>query len=100
MPADPDRRRSRPASGGHKARPRWLASGALVRGARSCSVVVVSESDSAVMPFDELPVLPGSGLRQAWDVWGPGDNLGTLNRLTGPVVAAAAAAVRTGERSA
>jgi kynurenine formamidase len=60
--------------------------------------VVVSESDSAVVPFDELPVLPGSGLRQAWDVWGPGDNLGTLNRLTGPVVAAAAAAVRTGER--
>ena len=50
------------------------------------------------MPFDELPVLPGSGLRHAWEVWGPGDNPGTLNRLTGPVVAAAAAAVRTGER--
>ena len=40
----------------------------------------------------------GPGCRHAWDVWGPGDNLGTLNRLTGPVVAAAAAAVRTGER--
>ena len=50
------------------------------------------------VPFDELPVLPGSGLRHAWDVWGPGDNLGTLNRLTGPVVAAATATVRTGER--
>jgi Putative cyclase len=60
--------------------------------------VLVSESDSAVAGFDELPVLPGSGLRHAWEVWGPGDNLGTLNRLTGPVVAAAAAAVRTGER--
>jgi kynurenine formamidase len=60
--------------------------------------VVVSESDDAVVPFDELPVLPGSGLRHAWDVWGSGDNLGTLNRLTGPVVTAAAAAVRTGER--
>lgn len=43
-------------------------------------------------------MLAGSGLRHAWDVWGRGDNLGTLNRLTGPVVAAAAATVRTGER--
>ena len=60
--------------------------------------MVVSENDNAVVPFDKLPVLPGSGLRHAWDVWGPGDNLGTLNRLTGPVVAAAAATVRTGER--
>ena len=41
--------------------------------------------------FDAFSGLPGSGLRHAWDVWGPGDNLGTLNRLTGPVVAAAAA---------
>ena len=31
-------------------------------------------------------------------MWGRGDNLGTLNRLTGPVVAAAASGVRTGER--
>ena len=53
---------------------------------------------TSVVPFDQLPVLPGSGLRHAWDVWGRGDNLGTLNRLTGPVVAAAAATVRTGER--
>ena len=37
-------------------------------------------------------------MRHAWDVWGRGDNLGTLNRLTGPVVAAAASGVRTGER--
>jgi hypothetical protein len=71
---------------------------ALVTGCGSCSVAVVSEADSVVVLFDELPVLPGSGLRHAWDVWGPGDNLGTLNRLTGPAVAAAAATVRTGER--
>jgi len=58
----------------------------------------VSEPDNAVVPFDELPRLPGSGLRHSWHVHGPGDQLGTLNRLTGPVVAAAAAAVRTGER--
>jgi kynurenine formamidase len=31
-------------------------------------------------------------------VWGPGDQLGTLNRLTPQVVAAAAGCVRTGER--
>jgi hypothetical protein len=58
----------------------------------------MSEGGPGAVPFDELPALPGSGLRHAWDVWGPGDNLGTLNRLTGPVVAAAAAAVRSGER--
>jgi kynurenine formamidase len=51
-----------------------------------------------VIPFDELPRLPGSGVRHSWDAHGPGDQLGTLNRLTGPVVAAATAAVRTGER--
>lgn len=51
-----------------------------------------------LVPFDELPKLPGSGLRHSWDLHGPGDQLGTLNRLTGPAVAAAAAAVRTGQR--
>jgi kynurenine formamidase len=51
-----------------------------------------------VVPFDELPLLPESGLRHSWDLHGPGDQLGTLNRLTGPVAAAAAATVRTGER--
>jgi hypothetical protein len=50
------------------------------------------------IPFDELPRLAQSGLRHSWDVWGPGDNLGTLNRLTPQVVAAAASCVRTGER--
>jgi hypothetical protein len=54
--------------------------------------------DIVVVPFDELPCLPGSGLRHSWNVHGPGDQLGTLNRLTGDVVAAAATAVRTGER--
>jgi hypothetical protein len=54
--------------------------------------------DAVIPPFDALPRLPGSGVQHAWDVWGRGDNLGTLNRLTGPVVAAAASGVRTGER--
>jgi kynurenine formamidase len=48
--------------------------------------------------FDKLPKLPVAGLRHSWDVYGPGDNLGTLNRLTQDVVAAATASVRTGER--
>jgi kynurenine formamidase len=58
----------------------------------------VSEGHSVVVPFDELPVLPGSGMRHSWDVHGPDDQLGTLNRLTPAVVAAATASVRTGER--
>jgi kynurenine formamidase len=54
--------------------------------------------DGVIPPFDALPRLPGTGVQHAWDVWGPGDNLGTLNRLTGPVVAAASSCVLTGER--
>lgn len=56
-------------------------------------------TDDGVIPsFDALPRLPGTGVQHAGDVWGRGDNLGTLNRLTAPVVAAAAACARTGER--
>jgi kynurenine formamidase len=54
--------------------------------------------DAVIPPFSSLPLLPGNGVQHAWDVWGRGDNLGTLNRLTGQVVAAAAGCVRTGER--
>jgi kynurenine formamidase len=54
--------------------------------------------DALIPPFASLPKLPGNGVQHAWDVWGRGDNLGTLNRLTGPAVAAASAGVRTGER--
>jgi kynurenine formamidase len=66
----------------------------------SGNVTIVADSAvvPAVVPFDELPLLPGSGLRHSWELHGPGDQLGTLNRLTAPVVAAAAGAVRTGER--
>jgi kynurenine formamidase len=51
-----------------------------------------------VVPFDELPVLPGSGLRHSWLVYPAGDQLGTLNRLTGAAVAAATATVKSGTR--
>jgi kynurenine formamidase len=55
-------------------------------------------ADSVGVPYNELPRLPESGLRHSWDLHGPGDQLGTLNRLTAPVVAEAMGAVRTGER--
>lgn len=60
--------------------------------------VAVVTGDGVIPSFDSLPRLPGTGVQHAWDVWGRGDNLGTLNRLTGPVVAAASSCVRTGER--
>ncbi|MEA2682316.1 MAG: hypothetical protein QOK05_644 [Chloroflexota bacterium] len=47
--------------------------------------------------FDDLPILEGLGLRHAWGVFGPDDQLGTINFLTPERVAAAAARVTTGE---
>jgi kynurenine formamidase len=57
-----------------------------------------TENTQAIVPFDTLPVLPGSGLRHSWQVYPPGDQLGTLNRLTGAAVAAGAATVKSGLR--
>ena len=49
--------------------------------------------------YDELPAVEGLGLphRKAWDVFGEGDAVGTMNLLSAAAVARAAAAVRTGE---
>src|ERR1700740_1409340 len=83
---------------------RWVMSIAASVAAR-CPLVtrvvsgnVTTVADSVVVAFDELPLLPESGLQHSWDLYGPGDQLGTLNRLTGPVGAAGAPRVRTGER--
>jgi len=46
--------------------------------------------------FDELPVLDGLGLRHAWNVFGDGDELGTINLLTPERVAAALRSARHG----
>lgn len=46
--------------------------------------------------YFELPELPGTDLRHAWEVFGPSDALGTLNSLTAETRLAAAAAVRVG----
>ena len=47
--------------------------------------------------FDELPEIPGLGLRHAWGVFGEGDALGSVNLVTPERVARAAASVATGE---
>lgn len=53
----------------------------------------------ALLPdFDDLPELPGLGLRHAWDVYGRDDVLGSMNQITEQRVADAAALVRTGQR--
>jgi kynurenine formamidase len=47
--------------------------------------------------FDDLPEVPGLGLRHAWDVFGPDDRCGMINLLDASRVVAAAALVRSGE---
>jgi hypothetical protein len=46
--------------------------------------------------FEDLPTLPGSEERHAWDVWGRGDQLGTVNLIGPEQVRSAAAVVRRG----
>lgn len=46
--------------------------------------------------FDALPVVEGLGLRHAWNVFGEGDELGTINLLTPDRVAAGLRAARHG----
>ena len=40
----------------------------------------------SVPRYDELPYLGDTDVRHAWGVWGRGDRLGTMNRLTGATV--------------
>lgn len=47
--------------------------------------------------FDELPEVPGLGLRHGWDAFGPDDRCGTINLLDANRVLAAAALVQSGE---
>lgn len=48
--------------------------------------------------FAELPRPDDSALPLAWGVWGPEDQLGTLNQITAATVKSAAALVQRGER--
>lgn len=47
--------------------------------------------------FADLPVIPGTEERHAWDVWGRDDNLGSLNRIGPEQIVAAARLVTDGE---
>jgi len=51
---------------------------------------------SRIPPFRELPQVGHSGERQAWEVFGAGDQLGTVNLLTPERVKQAVGLVRTG----
>ena len=49
--------------------------------------------------FDDLPLDRTGPGKNAWGLWGPDDQLGTLNHLTADVVKRAASEeIRTGER--
>lgn len=48
--------------------------------------------------FDSLPLDPNGPPGNAWGLFGPDDDLGTLNLLTPEVVAVAAQEIKTGER--
>lgn len=48
--------------------------------------------------YDELPLQSASKVPHAWGVFGEGDEVGTVNRLTDDAVAAAARAVGSGRR--
>lgn len=50
----------------------------------------------ALPRYEELPVIEKTGDAHAWDVWGRGDQLGTLNHLTQERVRAASRLVRKG----
>jgi kynurenine formamidase len=50
----------------------------------------------ALPAYRDLPTTE-AGLPHAWDVFGPGDELGTLNRISRDVTLAALASARTGE---
>lgn len=52
---------------------------------------------SEIPAYDELPEIPGLGVRHAWDVFGRDDVLGSINLVTPERVAAAAAQVTTGQ---
>ncbi|KAK6436220.1 hypothetical protein LTR95_007588 [Oleoguttula sp. CCFEE 5521] len=51
-----------------------------------------------VPKFSELPLDKNGPHHNAWGLYGPKDELGTLNRLTKEIVASAASLIKTGDR--
>lgn len=56
------------------------------------------DSIPARPPFDDLPLDRDGPAGNAWGLYGPDDELGSLNLLTPEVVKAAASEIMTGER--
>lgn len=48
--------------------------------------------------YDQLPEIASLGIAHSWDVYGPNDELGTLNNLDNDAVLAALSSAKTGER--
>ena len=69
----------------------------------SAAVCIVPSKSFAAMSkaipkFSELPLRAGDPPHSAWGIYGPDDELGTVNRLTKEVVLAAKDEIRTGDR--
>lgn len=47
--------------------------------------------------YAELPMIEDTGYRRCWNEWGPGDELGSLDRVTPETVLAAAREARKGK---
>jgi kynurenine formamidase len=58
---------------------------------------LITTTATAWPRYADLPAFEQTGARHAWDVFGEGDQLGTLNWITPPVVTKAAAQVKAGE---
>ncbi|WP_229052376.1 cyclase family protein [Aeromicrobium sp. Leaf350] len=56
----------------------------------------INAAGPALPRYDDLPLVDGTDLRHAWDVFGRGDSLGTLNHLTDERRLAALGCARTG----
>ncbi|KAK4493984.1 hypothetical protein PRZ48_015170 [Zasmidium cellare] len=53
---------------------------------------------SPIPKFSDLPLDKNGPHHNAWGLYGPDDQLGTLNRLTDPIVKSAASEIQTGTR--
>lgn len=57
------------------------------------------ENKNGIPEFKDLPLRKGDPHHSAWGLYGPNDELGTLNRLTGErVVEASKGEIKTGVR--
>lgn len=56
-------------------------------------------NENGIPTFEDLPLRKGDPHHSAWGLYGPNDELGTLNRLSGDIVVASARnEIKTGAR--